>query len=34
MTGALIVIGYSGKIKDMIDGGFAINVDFFAGLSL
>ena len=28
MTGALIVIGYSDAIKDMIDGGFAINVDF------
>lgn len=28
MTGALIVIGYSEAVKDMVDGGFAINVDF------
>ena len=28
MTGALTVIGYSDAVKDMIDGGFAINVDF------
>ncbi len=28
MTGALIVIGYNDAVKDMIDGGFAINVDF------
>lgn len=27
-TGALIVIGYNDAMKDMIDGGFAINVDF------
>ncbi|MFW5647668.1 MAG: DNA integrity scanning diadenylate cyclase DisA [Candidatus Alkaliphilus sp. MAG34] len=28
MTGALIIIGYSEEIKGMVDGGFAINVDF------
>ncbi|HZK57197.1 MAG TPA: DNA integrity scanning diadenylate cyclase DisA [Clostridia bacterium] len=28
MTGALIIIGHSEEIKNMVDGGFAINVDF------
>ncbi len=27
-TGALIVVGYNDAIRDMIDGGFTINVDF------